>query len=91
MEIPREGTFLQCECCTMQCNPGYPRHIHTKVCKLGAEQRTQRDLAITAALTLHKLFYVKGDLLEKVDLFQYLGRILVQDDDDVQEERNQIN
>jgi hypothetical protein len=26
MEIPREGTFPWWEHCTMQCNPGYPRH-----------------------------------------------------------------
>jgi hypothetical protein len=70
VEIPREGTFPQWF--TMQCNPHYPRHIHTQVCKLGAEQRTQQDLAITAALALCKLLNVEGGLLEKVDLFQYL-------------------
>jgi hypothetical protein len=69
MEIPREGTFLWCEHCTMQCNPLYPRHIHSQVYKLGAEQRAQRDLAVTAALALQKLFYVEGELVEKVDLF----------------------
>ena len=90
VEIPKEGTFPWCEHCTMQCNPCYLQHIHTQVCKLGAEGQTQRDWAITAALALHKLFYVKGELLEKVDLFQYLGRILAQDDDDVQATRNQI-
>jgi hypothetical protein len=57
---------------------------------LGAEQQTQRDLAVSAALALHKLFHVEGELLEKVDLFQYLGRILAQDDDDVRAVRNQI-
>ncbi len=83
MEIPREGTFPRCKHCTMQCNPRYPHHIHTQVCLLGAEQRTQRDLAITAALALCKLFHVEGELLEKVDLFRYLGQILAQDDDDI--------
>jgi hypothetical protein len=83
VEIPREGTFPQCERCTMQCNPRYPRHIHTQVRLLGTEQRTQRDSAITVALALSKLFHVEGELLEKVDLFRYLGRILAQDDDDV--------
>ncbi len=66
------------------------RHIHTKVCSLGAEQRTQRDSAITVALALCKLFHVEGALLEKLDLFQYLGRILAQVDDDVRAVRNQI-
>ncbi len=90
VEIPREGTFQQCEHSMMQCNLRYPRHIHTQVCLLGVEQWTQRDSAVTAALALHKLFHVDGELLEKVDLFQYLGRILAQDDDDVRAVRQQI-
>jgi hypothetical protein len=69
MEIPREETFPWCKRCTMQCNPWYPRHIHTQVCLLGTEQRTHRDLAVTAALALHKLFHVDGEMLEKVDSF----------------------
>jgi hypothetical protein len=69
MEIPWEGTFLRCNHCTIQCNPRYPQHIHTQVCLLGAEQQTKQDLAITAALTLRKLFYVEGELPEKEDFF----------------------
>ncbi len=90
VEIPREGTFPWCKHCTMQCNLQSPQHIHTQVCLLGVEQRTQWDSAITAALALRKLFCVEGELLEKVDSFRYLGRILVQDDDDVRAVRNQI-
>ncbi len=74
----------------MQCNLPYPWHIHTQVCLLGAEQRTQQDSAILAALALHKLFHVEGEVLEKVDLFRYLGRILAQDDNDIQVVRQQI-
>jgi hypothetical protein len=74
----------------MQCNPQYPRHIHTQVCSLGAEQQKQRDLAVKAALALSKLFHVDGELLEKVDLFQYLGQILAQDNDDVRAVRQKI-
>jgi hypothetical protein len=37
--------------------------------------------AITSALALRQLFYVKGEVLEKVESFCYLGHILVQDDD----------
>jgi hypothetical protein len=68
MEILREGSFPRCERCTMQCNPLYQRHIHSQVCKLGAEQQTQRDSAVPVALALQKLFYVKRGLLEEVDL-----------------------
>jgi hypothetical protein len=56
----------------------------------GAEQRTQRDSAVSAALALRKLFHVEGGVLEKVDLFRYLGRVLAQDDDDVRAVRQQI-
>ncbi len=90
MEIPREGNFPWCEHCTMQCDLRYSRHIHTQVCSLGVEQRTQRDLAILAALALRKLFHVEGEVLEKVDFFRYLGRILAQDDDDIRAVRQQI-
>jgi hypothetical protein len=72
VEVPREGTFPRGEHCTMQCNPWYPRHIHLQVCMLGVEQQTQWDSAVTVALALRKLFHVEGELLEKVDLFQYL-------------------
>jgi hypothetical protein len=74
----------------MQCNPRYPQHIHTQVCLLGTEQWTQRDSAVMAALALRKLFHVEGELLEKVDLFRYLGRILAQDNDDIRAVRQQI-
>jgi hypothetical protein len=74
----------------MQCNPWYPQHIHAQVCLLGAEQRTQQDSAVLAAFALRKLFHVEGEVLEKVNLFRYLGRILAQDDDDVWAVRQQI-
>ncbi len=90
VKIPREGNFLRCKHCTMQCNPRYPRHIHTQVCLLGAERRTQRDSAVLVALALRKLFHVEGEVLEKVDLFRYLRQILAQDNDDVRAVRQQI-
>ncbi len=90
VEISREGKFPWCKRCTMQCKPRYLRHIHTQVCLLGAERRTQRDLAVSVALALRKLFHVEGEVLEKVDLFRYLGRILAQEDDDLWAVRQQI-
>ena len=90
VEIWWEGSFPQCEQCTMQCNPGYPRHIHLQVCQQGVERRTQRDSAIASALALRQLFYVEGGVLERVESFRYLGRILAQDDEDIRAVRNQI-
>ena len=58
----------------MQCNPRYPQHIHSQVCQQGEERHTQRDSsAITLALALRQLFYVDGEVLEKVESFRYLG------------------
>jgi len=76
----------------MQCNPKYPQHIHSQVCQTGAERRTQRDLAITSALALRlrQLFYVEGEVLEKVESSRYFGRILAQDDEDVRAVRSHI-
>ena len=44
----------------------------------------------TLALALRQLFYVEGEVLEKVELFRYLGRILGQDDNDIRAVRSQI-
>jgi hypothetical protein len=90
VDIPREGNFPRCKRFKMQCNPRYLQHIYTQVCLLGAEQRTQRDSAVLAALALRKLLHVEGEVLEKVDLFGYLGWVLAQDNDDVQAVRQQI-
>ena len=74
----------------MQCNSKYPQYFRLQVCQTGVEQRTQRDSAIMSALALRQLFYVKGEVLEKVKSFRYLGRILGQDDNDIRAVRSQI-
>ena len=40
VEVWFEGHYPQCERCMMQCNPRYPRHIHSQVCQQGVERRT---------------------------------------------------
>ncbi len=74
----------------MQCNPQYPHHIHLQVCQQGLERQTQRDSAIKSALVLRQLFYVKGEVFEKVESFHYLGQILAQDNEDIRAVRSQI-
>ena len=49
---------------------------------MGSDWQKQRNLAIDAAMAIRKLFYIEGDVLEKVATSGYLGRILSQDDDD---------
>ena len=74
----------------MQCNPGYPQHTFSQVCQVGLECCTQIDSAIASALALRQLFCVEGEVLEKVESFRYLRRILAQDDEDIRVVRNQI-
>ena len=39
---------------------------------------------VTLALALRQQFSVNGEALEQVEVFRYLGRLLAQDDDDIQ-------
>ena len=41
-------------------------------------------VAVRSALTLRQQFSINDRVLERVDVFKYLGRLLSQDDDDVQ-------
>ncbi len=53
-------------------------------CQLGVERRVQREAAVSSALALRRQFTIHGDVLEHVEVFKYLGRLLAQDDDDAQ-------
>ena len=67
----------------MQVSPFYPRHVTTKECKVGEEQRRQREATVTSALALRQDFSIHGDVLEQVEVFKYLGRLLAQDNNDI--------
>jgi hypothetical protein len=54
------------------------------------EQRHQRDMAVCSALDLRQQFTVHGDVLEKVKVYRYLGRLILQDDNDIQAIRSQL-
>jgi hypothetical protein len=45
---------------------------------------------VRSALALRQQFTVHGDVLEGVEVFRYLGRMLLQDDDDIQAVRSQL-
>jgi hypothetical protein len=74
----------------MQVDLRVPTHINTKECKMGMARRHQRDIAVQSALALRQQFTVHGDVLERVEVFRYLGRLLLQDDDDIQAVRSQL-
>jgi hypothetical protein len=84
VKVPKEGKFCWCGWCGMQVDPRYPRHQYTKECQVGVEWKKQREAAVTLALALRRQFSVHGDVLEQVEVFKYLGCLLVQDDDDIQ-------
>jgi hypothetical protein len=88
--VAKEGRYPRCPHCSMQTNPRYPAHINTKECRVGTERRNQRDMAVQSALALCQQFTVHGDVLERVKVFRYLGRLLSQDDDSIQAMQSQL-
>jgi hypothetical protein len=88
--VKKEGRYLRCPRCGMQVDPRYPVHINTRECRMRTARRHQRDMAVRSALALRQQFMVYGDVLERVEVFRYLGRLLSQDDDDIQAVRSQL-
>ena len=68
----------------MQVNPKFTGHQTTKECQVRVKRRPQREAAVMSALALRQQFSVHGEALEQVEVFKYLGRLLAQDDDDIQ-------
>jgi hypothetical protein len=88
--IPREGRYPRCPRCGMQVDTRYPAHINMKECRSGMERRHQRHIAVQSALALHEQFMVHGDVLEKVKVYRYLGRLFLQDDNNIQAVQSQL-
>jgi hypothetical protein len=61
-----------------------------KECQVGVERRKQRETAISSALALRQQFIVRRDVLEQVGVFKYLGRMMAQEDNDIQAVRAQL-
>ncbi len=74
----------------MQVDPRYLAHINTNECWAGTEQCHQQDMAVRSALALRHQFMVHKDVLEKVKVYRYLGRLLLQDDNDIQALQSQL-
>jgi hypothetical protein len=81
----KEGRYPRCPRCRMQVDPRVSMHINTKECRMGTARRHQRDM-----VALRQQFRVHGDVLERVEVFRYPGRLLSQDDDDIQAVRSQL-
>ena len=79
-----EGRYPRCVHCGMQTslkslNSG---HLDTKTCRERGQRRRQHEAAANAALALREQFTAYGDVLERVEVFKYLGRLLAMDDND---------
>ncbi len=74
----------------MQVNPLYPHHWLSKECQVGAERQRQRETAVTAALALRQQYTIHGNVLEQVEVYKYLERMMAQDNDDAQAIRAQL-
>jgi hypothetical protein len=48
------------------------------------ERKLQQDLAVCLALAIRHQFLVHGEVLEYVEVFKYLGCLLVQDNNNAQ-------
>jgi hypothetical protein len=90
VNVPKEGKFLWCWRCGMQVNPRYPRHPYTKECQMGVKKRQQREVAVASALAFRQQFSLQGNMLKWVKIFEYLGHLHLQDDNDNQAIRNQL-
>jgi hypothetical protein len=88
--VPKEGKYDQCGWCGMQVNPLYPRHRFSKECQVGVKQKQQWEATVTSALAWQYQFSVDGEVLERVKVFKYLGRLLAQDNDNIQAIRPQL-
>jgi hypothetical protein len=74
----------------MQVHPLYPCHRLSKECQVGVECRRQWEAVVTSVLALCQQFTVCGNVLEQVEVYKYLGRMMAQDDDDTQALRAQL-
>ena len=88
--VAKEGKYDRCEWCRMQVNPLFPRHRLSKECQVRVEQKQQQKVAVTLALALRHQFSIDGEVLQRVEVFKYLGRLLAQDDDNIQAIRAQL-
>ncbi len=53
-------------------------------------RKKQQEVAVTSALAIRQQFSIHGDDLEQVEVFKYLGRLLAQNDEDIQAIHNQL-
>ena len=68
----------------MQTSPFATRHLGTAMCVEGGRRHRQYEAAAASARALRRQFTAYGDVLERVEVFKYLGRLVAMDDEDDQ-------
>ena len=82
VNVPGEGRYPKCSCCGMQVNPTAKGYQATKSCKVMYAARLQRKAVSDSAVAMDAQLYAYGEELERMEVFKYLGRLIVFDDDD---------
>jgi hypothetical protein len=59
-------------------------HQKTELCKERWCQRVQHETTATAQLSFEMRFFAYGEELQRVEVFEYQGRLLLHDDNDTQ-------
>ena len=58
--------------------------MSSALCREGSIRKRQHANAVTSAMALQQQFLVYVDMLERVEVFKYLGRLLALDDNNAQ-------
>jgi hypothetical protein len=59
-------------------------HHHTGLCQRGWERKCQHEAAVHSQRALERTFSANGEELERVEIFKYLGQLILHDDADNQ-------
>ncbi len=68
-----------------------PNQARTKECTMGMARQQQQEAAVASVLALRCQFTVHGEALKKVKVFKYLGRMMAQDNNNVQAMQHQLH
>jgi hypothetical protein len=74
----------------MQIAPSITVHTQSLFCREGQAQKVQHAAAVDSVHALEQTFTAYGEVLERVEVFKYLGRLLSFDDNDIQAVRKNL-
>ena len=66
------------------------RHSNSKLCKTGQDRVAKRDAMKQQQTAKDVVFFIRGQPIENVQVFKYLGRPMANNDDDLPAVRNNL-